>query len=196
MTRLTDVRFKVYGFDTGAGMPPPTSYRDHPELYQKGNFPMRRDILERSLPPNAQLVIGEVRATVGPFLQQVSAAAPIGFVSINVDYYSSTREALSVFDGRAEQYLPRTMVYLDDLEHPSHNSWCGERLAIREFSDEHDLRKIEQHAFLRSYRIFRNARWIGHVYASCSRPREPDDTRARTSGHRIDEPVSRLSTPL
>lgn len=164
VTRVTDVRFKIYGFDTGAGMPPPCSYRDHPELYQGGDFPMRRDILERSLPANAQLVIGEIRDTVGPFLREVSAAAPIGFVSIDVDYYSSTRDALAVFEGRAEQYLPRTVLYLDDLEHPSHNSWCGERLAIREFNEEHDLRKIEQHAFLRSYRVFRNARWIDHMF--------------------------------
>ena len=55
-------------------------------------------------------------------------------------------------------------MYLDDLEHPSHNSWCGERLAIGEFNERNKLRKIEQHAFLKSYRIFRNARWIDHMF--------------------------------
>jgi hypothetical protein len=164
VTRATGVRFRVFGFDTGKGMPPPQSYRDHPELYQEGDFPMNHEALQRVLPGNAQLVIGELQDTVGPFMQGISAAAPIGFVSIDVDYYSSTRDALAVLDGAAEHYLPRTLIYLDDLEHPSHNSWCGERLAVAEFNEKHAARKIEQHAFLRSYRIFRNARWIDHMF--------------------------------
>ncbi|MFN9799831.1 MAG: hypothetical protein ACK54P_07430, partial [Bacteroidota bacterium] len=142
----------------------PESYRDHPEIYQQGDFPMNHEALRRSLPGNAQLVIGEIRDTVGPFLSQVSAEAPIGFVSIDVDFYTSTRDALTILDGHPGQYLPRVQMYLDDLEHPSHNSWCGERLAVNEFNERNALRKIEQHAFLKSYRIFRNARWIDHMF--------------------------------
>ncbi len=162
--RETSVRFKIVGFDTGKGMPAPHSYRDHPEIYQQGDFPMDHDALRRALPSNASLVIGELKDTVGPFMQGLAPAAPIGFVSIDVDYYSSTRDALRVLDGAPDCYLPRTQVYLDDVEHPSHNSWCGERLAVYEFNDSHELRKIEQHAFLRGYRIFRNARWIDHMF--------------------------------
>jgi len=164
VTRETGVRFRVFGFDTGTGMPPPQSYRDHPEIYQEGDFPMGHERLRQSLPANAQLFIGEIKDTVEPFLQSVSPAAPIGFVSIDVDYYSSTHDALAVLEGEAEQYLPRVPVYLDDVEHPSHNSWCGERLAVNEFNERHEQRKIEQHAFLRSYRVFRNARWIDHMF--------------------------------
>jgi hypothetical protein len=164
VSQETGVQFRVFGFDTGKGMPAPRSYRDHPELYQEGDFPMKYDALQRALPGNAKLVIGELKDTVAPFIQSVSVAAPIGFVSIDVDYYSSTREALAILDGTAEQYLPRTLIYLDDLEHPSHNSWCGERLAVNEFNQRHDMRKIEQHAFLRGYRLFRNARWIDHMF--------------------------------
>ncbi|HEY7656202.1 MAG TPA: hypothetical protein VH881_04985, partial [Burkholderiales bacterium] len=119
---------------------------------------------KRALPSNATLVIGELKDTVRPFLPSISMTAPIGFVSIDVDYYSSTREALRVLEGAPGQYLPRTQMYFDDLEHPSHNSWCGERGAVLEFNDRHDMRKIEQHAFLKSYRIFRNARWIDHMF--------------------------------
>ncbi len=97
-------------------------------------------------------------------MHSISTAAPVGFISIDVDYYSSTRDALAVLDGTEEQYLPRTLIYLDDLEHPSHNSWCGERLAVNEINERHEMRKIEQHAFLRGYRIFRNARWIDHMF--------------------------------
>jgi len=164
VTRETGVRFRIYGFDTGKGMPPPESYRDHPEIYQQGDFPMNHEALRKSLPGNAQLVIGEISETVGPFLDGITADAPIGFISIDVDFYTSTRDALAILDGDAGQYLPRVQMYLDDLEHPSHNSWCGERLAVGEFNERNTLRKIEQHAFLKSYRIFRNARWIDHMF--------------------------------
>lgn len=164
VTRETGVRFRIVGFDTGKGMPPPQSYRDHPEIYQQGDFPMNHEALQRSLPDNAQLVIGEINGSVAPFLETVTADAPVGFVSIDVDYYTSTRDSLAVLDGKASQYLPRVQIYLDDVEHPSHNSWCGERLAVQEFNARNELRKIEQHAFLKSYRIFRNARWIDHMF--------------------------------
>lgn len=164
VTQETGIRFRIYGFDTGKGMPPPESYRDHPELYQQGDFPMNHEALRRSLPDNATLVLGEINDTIVPFLQNLPTDAPIGFVSIDVDYYTSTRDALYVLKGNANQYLPRVQIYLDDLEHPSHNSWCGELLAVHEFNHQNNFRKIEQHAFLRSYRIFRKARWIDHMF--------------------------------
>lgn len=160
----TGVRFRVIGFDTGSGMPPPTSYRDHPELYQEGDFPMNVEALRVALPPFAQLVLGDIRSTVPGCLQQVPKSAPVGFVSLDVDYYSSTKEALLLLDGDPEQYLPRVLVYVDDLEDESHNSYCGASLAVNEFNHEHELRKIERWQFLRGYRIFRNARWIDHMY--------------------------------
>jgi hypothetical protein len=163
-TRETGVAFRIVGFDTGKGMPRPESYRDHPELYQEGDFPMDEAALRHALPGNARLVLGELKDTVPEFLRSVPREAPIGLVVVDVDYYSSTRDALAVFEGAPEQYLPRTQVYLDDVENPSHNSWCGERRAVLEFNETHELRKIEQHAFLRGYRIFRNARWIDHMF--------------------------------
>lgn len=164
VTKETGVNFNIYGFDTGKGMPPPKSYRDHPELYQSGDFPMDSGALTKALPKNAKLILGEIRDTVATFIADLSPLAPIGFVSIDVDYYSSTRDALEMLKGDPELYLPRVIVYLDDLEDESHNSWCGELLAVNEFNDENELRKIERHHFLRSYRIFKNARWIDHIF--------------------------------
>jgi hypothetical protein len=164
VTRVTGIEFRIAGFDTGKGMPAPQSFRDHPEIYQQGDFPMDEAKLRCELPQNAELLIGELRETIPAFLRTVQAEAPIGYAVVDVDYYSSSRDALGLFDGQPEQYLPRTLLYLDDVEHPSHNSWCGERRAVIEFNDAHELRKIEQHAFLRGYRIFRNARWIDHMF--------------------------------
>ena len=164
VTNTTGIEFEIFGFDTGQGMPAPLSYRDHPELYQQGDYPMQFESLQKRLPSNAKLILGEIEQTYPAFLEEVSAAAPVGFVSIDVDYYSSTKHALSVLRGLPEQYLPRVLVYLDDLEDESHNSYCGELLAVNEFNSDQTMRKIERHHFLRSYRIFKNARWIDHIF--------------------------------
>jgi hypothetical protein len=163
VTKHTGVRFKIYGFDTGAGMPAPKSYRDHPELYQQGDFPMDFAKLRRALPENCQLILGELSQTVGPFLASMRPDAPLGFCSIDVDYYSSAVDALAVFSGAPENYLPRVLLYVDDIHHESHNSWCGERLAIHEFNRSQPMRKAEAHVFMRTNRLFRNAAWIDHI---------------------------------
>ena len=164
VTETTGVEFRVVGFDTGRGMPPPRDHRDHPDLYQSGDFPMDVDALRARLPPGTELVIGDVRDTVPGFVSKLASDAPLGFVSIDVDYYSSTVDALRVFDGQPTQYLPRTLVYLDDVEDEAHNVYCGELAALRDFNEQHELRKFDRNAFLRANRIFRNAKWIDHMF--------------------------------
>ena len=165
ITKESGISFKLYGFDSGQGMPPARDYRDHPDLYQQGDFPMNIDALKSSLDKNTQLIIGDISDTVGEFLQNFSSNdAPIGFVSIDVDYYHSAKQVLKVFEGKPEQYLPITTVYLDDINFDVHNSYCGELLAVREFNEEQEYRKIEFHPFLENSRIFRKANWIKHIY--------------------------------
>ena len=164
VTKETGVSFKIYGFDTGKGMPPAIDYRDHPDLYQHGDFPMSVELLKQHLGKETRLIIGEISDTVGDFLQSLPIHEPIGFVSLDVDYYHSAKDCLRVFDGNPSQYLPTTLIYLDDIELESHNSYCGELLAIKEFNDAHKYRKIEHHRFLENTRIFRKANWIKHIY--------------------------------
>ena len=163
VTKLTGVRFRIFGFDSGAGLPLPKSYKDHPDLYQLGDYPMDFGKLQRALPSNCQLILGELSTTVGSFVAKLDKDAPVGFCSIDVDYYSSTVDALDVLKGPSEYYLPRVQVYVDDVQLESHNSWCGERLAINEFNQSQEMRKIEHHAFFRGSRLFRNANWIDHM---------------------------------
>ncbi len=94
ITRATDISFDIYGFDTGSGMPPPQSYKDHPELYQAGDFPMAFDALAKNLDGNSRLIIGPLAETIVEFSARDFSNAPIGFISIDVDYYSSSVEAL------------------------------------------------------------------------------------------------------
>jgi hypothetical protein len=165
VTDITGVEFEIYGFDTAAEMPEPLDYRDLPENYQAGDFPMDQQKLRKSLFGNCNLIIGPISETVSPFLESISSEAPIGFVSVDVDYYSSARDALSVFLGAPHRYLPIVPVYFDDLGDETVNPWVGEALAINEFNENTDLRKIAPYNMLRERRICKNAKWISHLYA-------------------------------
>jgi hypothetical protein len=165
VSKATGVQIKVVGFDTGLGMPPPEGFRDHPELYQEGDFPMNFGALRAKLPPNGELILGHLQDTVAEFRDtQLKASAPLAYVVIDVDYYSSTVDALKIFDGPAEAYLPLTLIYLDDVALDHHNRFAGEELALSEFNDAHPFRKGVRHDFFESSRIFRRAPWLKHIY--------------------------------
>ena len=164
VTEETGVRFTLTGFDTGKGLPKPIDYRDHPDLYGPGDFPMDFVKLQAALPANVKLVIGELADTVPAWLQANAGGAPIGFASVDVDYYSSTVDALKIFEGPATNYLPLVAIYLDDIHFDIHNSWCGELLAVNEFNGRNPLRKIEHHAMIRRRRVFKNAPWLEQIF--------------------------------
>ncbi|MGA8173020.1 MAG: hypothetical protein WB816_19625 [Methylocystis sp.] len=180
VTKETGVEFDIYGFDTGTGMPEPVDYRDLPENYQAGDFPMDQGKLRENLPSNCRLIIGPILETVPTFLEKISAEAPIGFVSVDVDYHSSARDALTAFTGDPDKYLPIVPVYFDDLGDETVNPWVGEELAINEFNEITDFRKIAPYNMLRQRRICKNAKWIGHMYAL-----HVHDHRVRTPRTRV-----------
>jgi hypothetical protein len=158
----TGVRIRVVGFDSGAGMPEPVDYRDHPDMYVRGDFPMDFDKLREKLPARTELILGAVEVTASAFLKRL--VAPIGFIVLDLDYYSSTRAALTILDGAPAQYLPVVTVYVDDIYSDLHNSWCGALLAVGEFNEEHSRRKIERFALLENTRVFRRANWLKHIF--------------------------------
>lgn len=165
VSKSTGISFNIYGFDTGKGMPPAVDYRDHPDIYQEGDFPMNFDELRKAMPTNASLLIGDVSTTVESFISNLSLDEPIGYVVLDVDYYSSAREALKIFlDSEPGKYLPITLLYADDVALEQHNGWCGELLAINEFNADSKLRKIEHHAFFENSRIYRRAEWLKHIF--------------------------------
>ncbi len=164
VTKETGVQFRIFGFDTGKGMPPAIDYRDHPEMFQQHDFPMDVARLTRALPANAKLMIGDVAETIPAFLDALTPEAPLAFASLDVDYYSSSKSALEVFRGPAEKYMPAVLLYLDDIVIETANPWCGELLAVAEFNAENELRKIAPFPMLRSRRMFKNPRWIDQIY--------------------------------
>lgn len=185
VTEETGVYFDVVGFDSGTGMPPPRDYRDHPEYYREGDFPMQSlDELRARLPANVELIVGDIADTLPAFLDRPVPPAPIAYVVVDVDYYSSTVSCLELFTRDPELYLPTTVVYLDDVQFAGHNEWQGELLAVREFNERHDMRKITPYNFLRASRIFKRPIWIDLMYTL-----HVLDHRKRSVAGRRDQPA-------
>lgn len=165
VTKETGVAFHFVGFDNVSGMPPLRDHRDHPELYQPGWFPMQDpDRLRERLPPNAKLILGDVSNTVPDFLATLPADAPIGFVSLDLDYYWSAEQALKVFTAAPERYQSQVTLYCDDIGMAAHNPWCGELAAIADFNEQQAMRKIAPFNFLREERLFKRAKWISQIF--------------------------------
>ncbi|WP_407557629.1 hypothetical protein [Winogradskyella sp. 4-2091] len=164
VTNTTGIKINIYGFDTGKGMPEPIDYRDHPEYYNTGDFPMNRDLLEERIKGKAQLFLGPIKETLKEFLTSTSSKTPIGFVSIDVDYYSSTMEVLELFKEDPNLFLPLTYIYFDDIFMENHNDKSGELLAIKEFNETQKLRNISYHKFLVNKRLFKNSNWTKQIY--------------------------------
>lgn len=145
VTAITGVEIKIVGFDTGKGMPPITDYRDHPENYRDGDYPMLDEAkLRKEVGDDVYLIIGDISETIDDFRDSLDGSTPIGFIAIDVDIYSSSKAALQIMDAGTENYLPMVFSYFDDASSRTHfNKFCGELLAIDEFNQEHDMRKID-----------------------------------------------------
>lgn len=196
VSKETGIRCAVHGFDSGTGMPAAIDYRDHPDLYAPGDFTMNAEALRAILPADCELHLGPLRSTLPRFLETLDPAAPIGFVALDVDYWSSTVEALELFKGNPEKYLPRTVVYVDDIALDEHNSAAGANLAIAEFNRESPRRRLERHPFLENRRIFRRPGWLKqtmflHVL---DHPRRSEPARASTQRY-IENPYLGTSQP-
>lgn len=134
--KALSIRIHVFGFDSGTGLPQESDYRDLPYVWRKGLYQMDEAAVRAQL-SRAELVLGDVKTTVPHFLAG-GLPGPIGFISFDLDYYSSTVSAFRIFDGADSVILPRVACYFDDI-----NSWnqcypcedVGELLAIREFND-------------------------------------------------------------
>src|SRR4051794_19085904 len=125
----------VVGFDTGSGLPAPKDYRDMPYWWGDGYFPMDEAALRARL-RRAELVLGDLADTVAGYRPR----APIGFISFDVDYYSSASAALGLLDGGDwSRWLPSVNCYFDDL---TTIEWVGERRAIADWNAAHDDRKL------------------------------------------------------
>jgi len=156
MSEYFGIVINVVGFDGGQGMPDAVDYRDLPYVWGKGFYGMDENKLRSRLSPRTELVIGDVAETVAAWLTR-KPFVPVGFVAFDLDYYSSTGKALTVFEApRHELRLPRVYCYFDDIMWPHyacHNEYIGELCAIREFNESHETLKLCPIHMLRRMRV-------------------------------------------
>lgn len=136
-----EVEIAVYGFDTGVGLPASDDVRDAPFLMDPGDFPMDADRLRARL-ETAELILGPVAETLPAFL--APGRPPVAFASYDLDYYTSTRDALELLRARPESCLPRVLCYFDDTHGYPWGDHNGARLAIAEFNGEEHGRRLDQ----------------------------------------------------
>ncbi len=161
--RIFGLRIEVYGFDTGKGLPKPQDYRDLPNLYRESAFPMDVEKLQKRL-QRAHLHLGLVGDTVVDFMS--ARPAPVAFVSIDLDYYSSTMDALQLLEADRKMILPRVHFYFDDIMGFTNCEFNGERLAIAEFNRADEKRKISPIYGLKYFLPprYAQAQWVEQMY--------------------------------
>jgi hypothetical protein len=165
--RDTGIEIHIYGFDRGKGLPQGTGdYRDHPDFWMPGDYPMDEPALRRQLTARTTLVIGDLSATA--VTQRL--AAPIGFVAVDLDLYSSTADALRILLRSDVQLLHRVALYFDDVDTVYNHRFAGELLAIDEFNVNSKNVKIDQWRGLQSGRPFHDADWLRMMYLAHNLP--------------------------
>ncbi len=138
------IRIRVYGFDTGQGLPPLCGdYRDHPDFYRIGDYPSNVAQIQSRLSSRSKLIIGNVDETVERFVTEIQSV-PLGFASIDVDFYTSTRDALVVLSHPRRNILRRVVLYFDELDLDYFHQFAGEFLAINEFNQHNAHVKLDR----------------------------------------------------
>lgn len=165
--RETRVRIKVFGFDNGPmGLPAFIGdHRDHPDAWNPGDYPMDEVKLRARLASRTTLILGNVRDTVPAFVNE-GRAPPIGFMSVDVDLYSSTIRALDILSLPSARMLHRVFIYFDDIELTFCHRFAGELLAIDEFNQANEKIKIDRLRGFAGDRPFPEKQYLKMMYVA------------------------------
>jgi hypothetical protein len=175
--RETGIRIDVYGFDSGEGLPTGTGdYRDHCDWWQPGDYAMSVPTLKAKLRERTRLVLGDVGATIAT----TTLTAPLGFISFDLDYYSSTVAAMRIL---AQPRLRRVAMYFDDVAEHYNHRFAGELLAIEEFNAAQVDVRIDRWRGLHT-RPFHDAAWVPCMYLA--------HDLAAISATRLTRPLARM----
>ena len=161
LERVFAVDVDIYGFDAAAGMPGATDYRDAPNLWRPGFYPMDQEKLQQRL-KRTQLYLGPVEHTIPKFLAK--KPAPVAFIAFDLCYYNSTAKAFSIFDADQSALLPRVHCFFRNTLGRTFGDFNGERLAISEFNSKHQTRNISKIYGLQYYLGRNVGRWVDQYY--------------------------------
>ena len=165
--KLLNIKIDIYGFDLGTGLPKPKDYRDLPYHWREGFFSMDEQNL-RSILKYANLIIGNIESTSKEFFSKYNPA-PICAKIHELDFYSSTKIALSMLKADTKFFLPRVYCYIDDTigtEIELYNDFTGERLAINEFNSQNENIKLSvpYHLLAEANETWYHQIWICHFF--------------------------------
>ena len=143
ISKELDIKVEIFGFDLGDGLNSPYDYRDLPYWFNAGYYKMDQLKLQKKL-VQSTLVIGDVEDTLNDFVDTYNPA-PIGAIFNDLDYYSSTLSSFKLFQSKESALLPRVFCYFDDIigsQHEMYGPLNGQLLAINEFNESHQTKKI------------------------------------------------------
>ena len=112
----------------------------------------------------ANLRLGRIENTISEFID--SKPAPVAFISFDLDLYSSTRHAFTLLEADQKLLLPRIYCYFDDILGFTYSEFNGELLAITEFNNDHNMRKVSKINGLKYYlpSSLADQRWVEQFY--------------------------------
>ncbi|MEJ6472776.1 hypothetical protein [Pseudoalteromonas piscicida] len=119
--------------------------------------------LKSALPNNTELVLGNVQDTIGPCIRS-QLEAPVGFISFDLDLYSSTKSGLKIFHCESEQVLSQVALYFDDINHRFSHFKGGEQLVIREFNQGSEHIVIDKWHNIKNLIPFPESAWLDRFY--------------------------------
>ena len=161
--RETGVSIRVFGFDTGEGLPEPCNdYRDHPDQWRVSDYKMDVQQLQRRLTKRTELRLGNIKDTVPRFV--LESHPPVGFIACDVDLYSSTTDVLRILTLPDKRMLRRVFMYFDDIDFIFNHRFGGELLAIQEFNESTPLVKIDKWRGLKKQRVFIEQLWFDKMF--------------------------------
>jgi len=155
---IINIDFQIFGFDYGEGLPDTNNDpRDRFYRWSVSDYKLVEKENIKKL-KYTKLIFGDVKDTLPIFIKQNDLSSmPIGFVAFDMDYFTSTYNALKIFNLDSCNYIPRPITYFDDLSFSS--EYEGESLAIKEFN-KNNKRKLSPIGELAEYLSLFWKRWI------------------------------------
>ena len=159
----TGVSIRVFGFDTGEGLPEPCNdYRDHPDQWMVSDYKMDIPKLQRRLAERTELRLGNIKDTVPRFV--LENHPPVGFIACDVDLYSSTMDMFQILTLPGKRMLRKVFMYFDDVDFIFNHRFGGELLAIQEFNESNPLVKIDEWRGLKKGKVFIDQLWFEKMF--------------------------------
>jgi hypothetical protein len=137
------VSIEIYGFDSMTGLPASSDPLDQVYFWPPGLFQISTETYLPKL-NKSKIINGNVSQTVNTFIRECQPAR-IGFISFDLDYYSSTVEALKIFNAKDDYFLPRVECFMDDtasFELLCASDFTGVLKAIQKFNADNQSPKI------------------------------------------------------